>query len=59
MIGPAALNYSTLLRTLQWLKGNDRSFLFLLALDTLITTDWLKEMDVCTVMFPTNNQMTL
>lgn len=25
--------------------------LFLLALDTLITTDWLKEMDVCTVMF--------
>lgn len=29
MIGPARFNYSALVRTLQWLKGNDRSFAFL------------------------------
>lgn len=29
MIGPAQLNYSALVHTLQWLKGNDRPFAFL------------------------------
>lgn len=29
MIGPAWFNYSALVRTLQWLKANDRPFAFL------------------------------